>query len=81
MSTGRFAVEHAGQLAGEPLTHDAVGIQHGGVRGETRPNGGDGVVTRPIDKVAQRVPIRLVFQIGRDGFSAGDDQAVERRIP
>ena len=38
-------------------------------------------MARPIDKVAQCVPIRLVFQIGRDGFGAGDDQAVERRIP
>jgi hypothetical protein len=62
MSTGRFAVEHAGKLAVEPLTHDAVGVQHCGVRGETRPDGGNGVVARPIDKVAQCVPIRLVFQ-------------------
>ena len=81
MRTGCFAVEHARKLAGEPLTHDAVGVQHAGVCGETRPDGGDGVGARPIDKVAQRVPIRLVFQIGRNRLGAGDNQAVERSIP
>ena len=38
-------------------------------------------MTGPIEEVAERVPIRLDFQIGGDRLGAGDDQAVERRVP
>ncbi len=81
MGAGHIAVEHAGQFGGEALPGDAVGVEHDGMGGETGPDRRDGIVTRPIDEVADRIPVRLVFQIGGDRFGAGNDQAIERRAP
>ena len=75
------AIEHAEALFLQRAALDAVGMEHRRMRGKTGPDRRGGMLPRPIDQRAQRLPIRLVHQALGARLGAGDDQAVERRVP
>src|SRR5580704_2330284 len=75
------AIEYAELLLRERAALDAVRVQHGPMRGEARPDRRGGTIARPVDDRAQVLPIRLVLEILGARLGAGDDQAVERRVP
>ena len=76
-----FAIEHAEQFLFERLAFDAVGVENGRMRRETRPDGRGGMFSRPVDELGQCRPIRLVLQLCGPRLSAGHDQPVEARVP
>ena len=81
MVSGEPTIEYAELLLRERAALDAVCVQHGGVRGEARPDRRGGIIARPVDDRAQVLPIRLVFEVLGAWLGAGDDQAVKRRVP
>ena len=63
------------------MASDVVGVKNAGVGGEAGENGGDGVLGGPVEQMRERRPVRLVAEIGLARLSAGDDHAVEGRVP
>ena len=81
MIRNSIALEKSEALLAQPASQDAVGMEHRGVRGQAGPNGGVGVVFRPIDQFRQAAPMRFVLQVGSQRLHPGDDETVERAIP
>src|SRR5436305_9298380 len=67
------------KLARQLFALDPVEMQHRGVRGEAGPDRRDRVVLRPVDQSCETWIIRLIGETRSHGFTAGDDQRVDRR--
>src|ERR1700727_2645667 len=80
MASKAFAREHTRQLHCERLTDDSINVQDGGMSCQTRPNGRDGVVARPINQLAQGLPVWLALQLVGSRLCAGGDEGLQRRM-
>src|SRR2546421_12851582 len=74
-------IENTGALSGEGMPINSVHVEDGGVRRQTGPDGGYGIVSRPVDDPGQRVPVRLFGQDRRARLGSRHDQAVEPAFP
>src|SRR5579862_372559 len=81
MSINHLAIEYTRALFRQQFSFDAINAQHCGMRCQARPNSRGGMVVRPVDDLAQCLPVRLVLEVCRTGLGASDDQAVEVGTP
>src|SRR5580658_1468590 len=51
-------------------------MQYRGMRGQTRPDAGQGVGYGPVHQLGEAGPVGLISQVGSKGLSAGDDQGI-----
>src|SRR5882757_7949981 len=62
----------------EPAAADAVQKLHGRMGGQAGPDAGSGVGLRPLQELAQALPVGLIAQQRRDGLRPRDDERIGR---
>src|SRR5271166_2916204 len=75
------ALKNSEELVAKRAAFYAVHAQHGGVRGQTTPDGGNGVMLRPVDHLRQACPVWLIGQICGHRLRTGHDEPVELCVP
>src|ERR1700733_6379704 len=71
------AVVDSGALCFDPLSFDAVQMQHRGMGSQARPYRRSGIVPGPIDNIGEFAPERLLGEGCRIWLRAGGDQPVD----
>ncbi len=56
---------------------DTILIEYRSVGSQTRPYRGIGVIARPLQNLPEALPIWFVCQVGRQGFSTRDNEAIQ----
>jgi hypothetical protein len=70
------ALEHAEPLVAEWPSGDAIDVQNARMRGQARQDGRVRMPLGPLEDPRQASPVRLVLEIRRPRFGAGDDETV-----
>src|SRR5947199_358777 len=75
------ALEDPEALVVERAPVDAIEVQERGVRGQTGPDGGVGLLLGRLQDADQAPPVRLVPEVRRPRLGPGHDEAVEPAAP
>src|ERR1700678_348459 len=78
---GPARFENTKTLVAERLACDAIAVEHAGMRGQARQNGGGSIALRPVKDLGQRMPVRLLAQIRLLRLRAGDDYRIHAAAP
>lgn len=74
-------IKYTKLLVCQTVPLDSVTVQHARMRGQTRQNRGTGVALGPIENLGEKIPIRLLAEIGVMRFCTGNDDAIETVLP